>query len=125
MCGKLKDELKSHPSVDPSETEQDRIHHSMCGEFQSTESNDISSDKPITGFHPNLSWSHYRVLMQVENLEARDFYETEAVVCGWNQRELERQFIRFISTGCWSVRIKKACCTKCDRKGVATLIRWR
>jgi len=42
-------------------------------------------------FHPNLSWSHYRALMRVENKNARDFYETEAVHCGWKKNELERQ----------------------------------
>lgn len=42
-------------------------------------------------FHPNLSWSHYRALMRVENENARDFYETEAVRCGWKKSELERQ----------------------------------
>ena len=28
-------------------------------------------------FHPKLSWSHYRILMWVENPEARAFYEKE------------------------------------------------
>lgn len=48
------------------------------------------SDSP-TGFHPNLSWSHYRALMRVENIAARQFYETEAVKCNWSRRDLERQ----------------------------------
>jgi predicted nuclease of restriction endonuclease-like (RecB) superfamily len=43
------------------------------------------------GFHPNLSWSHYRALMRVEKPEARDFYEKEAALTGWSKRELERQ----------------------------------
>ena len=43
------------------------------------------------GFHPNLSWSHYRALMRVDKPEAREFYESEAVECGWNKRQLERQ----------------------------------
>ena len=42
-------------------------------------------------FHPNLSWSHYRAIMRVENENARDFYETEALRCGWDKRTLERQ----------------------------------
>ena len=42
-------------------------------------------------FNPNLSWSHYRDLMRVTNLEARDFYEQEAVECGWTNVQLERQ----------------------------------
>lgn len=42
-------------------------------------------------FHPNLSWSHYRALMRVENIAARQFYETEAVQSNWSRRDLERQ----------------------------------
>ncbi|MDE2888917.1 MAG: PDDEXK nuclease domain-containing protein [Gemmatimonadota bacterium] len=44
-----------------------------------------------TGFHPDLSWSHYRTLMRVENEEARQFYEQEAARNRWNKRQLERQ----------------------------------
>ncbi|MCZ0953435.1 MAG: PDDEXK nuclease domain-containing protein, partial [Rhodospirillaceae bacterium] len=44
-----------------------------------------------TGFHPDLSWSHYRALMRVENEEARKFYEQEAARNYWNKRQLERQ----------------------------------
>lgn len=43
------------------------------------------------GFHPALSWSHYRALMRVDNPGARDFYEEEAVACGWSKLALERQ----------------------------------
>lgn len=42
-------------------------------------------------FHPDLSWSHYRALMRVENEEARQFYEQEATRHHWNKRQLERQ----------------------------------
>jgi predicted nuclease of restriction endonuclease-like (RecB) superfamily len=42
-------------------------------------------------FSPQLSWSHYRALMRVENREARDFYERETVAGGWDKRTLERQ----------------------------------
>ena len=43
------------------------------------------------GFSPQLTWSHYRALMRVDNIEARDFYEREAVAGGWDKRTLERQ----------------------------------
>lgn len=42
-------------------------------------------------FNPQLSWSHYRVLMRVENVDARHFYEHEAIAGGWDKRTLERQ----------------------------------
>ncbi len=45
----------------------------------------------LIGFHPNLSWSHYRALMRLDKKEAREFYETETAECGWNKRQLERQ----------------------------------
>ncbi|MBX7245523.1 MAG: PDDEXK nuclease domain-containing protein, partial [Candidatus Sumerlaeaceae bacterium] len=47
--------------------------------------------KSLPGFSPQLSWSHYRALMRVENREAREFYEQEAVAGGWDKRTLERQ----------------------------------
>lgn len=43
------------------------------------------------GFSPQLSWSHYRALMRVQDDEARDFYEREAAECGWTKSQLERQ----------------------------------
>jgi len=48
-------------------------------------------DELKSGFSPQLSWSHYRVLMRVKDTDARDFYESEAVAGGWNKRNLERQ----------------------------------
>ena len=38
-----------------------------------------------------LSWTHYRILMRVVNLQARSFYEVECVKNNWSARELERQ----------------------------------
>ena len=38
-----------------------------------------------------LSWSHYLVLMRIENINARNFYEIEAFENNWSLRELKRQ----------------------------------
>ncbi len=38
------------------------------------------SESP-SGFYPNLSWSHYRALMRVENNAARQFYEVATKLC--------------------------------------------
>jgi predicted nuclease of restriction endonuclease-like (RecB) superfamily len=38
-----------------------------------------------------LSWSHYLILMRVENPEARRFYEIEATQQQWSVRQLARQ----------------------------------
>ncbi len=43
------------------------------------------------GFSPQLSWSHYRALMRVSKPAAREFYEREAIECGWSKTQLERQ----------------------------------
>lgn len=42
-----------------------------------------------------LSWSHYRLLMRIENENARKFYMEEAVKSGWSVRQLERQIGTF------------------------------
>ncbi|WP_330567188.1 PDDEXK nuclease domain-containing protein [Agathobacter rectalis] len=39
---------------------------------------------------PMLSWTHYRVLLQVEDKKARDWYEKEAVEQTWSVRTLQR-----------------------------------
>ncbi|MBF0559203.1 MAG: DUF1016 family protein [Nitrospirae bacterium] len=38
-----------------------------------------------------LSWTHYRLLMRVENESARDFYVGECIAENWSTRQLERQ----------------------------------
>jgi predicted nuclease of restriction endonuclease-like (RecB) superfamily len=38
-----------------------------------------------------LPWSHYVLLLRVENVEARAFYEAEALRSGWSVRQLDRQ----------------------------------
>ena len=38
-----------------------------------------------------LSWSHYLILMRIENPDERSFYEIEAVQNNWSLRELRRQ----------------------------------
>ncbi len=55
------------------------------------------SDTPEIGhavgdqFSPDLSWTHYRILMRVESEHARSFYEIESVRNRWASRELGRQ----------------------------------
>ena len=38
-----------------------------------------------------LAWSHYRLLMRIEDPRARSFYEIECAKNHWSTRELERQ----------------------------------
>jgi predicted nuclease of restriction endonuclease-like (RecB) superfamily len=39
----------------------------------------------------NLSWTHYRMLLKVEDAAARDFYLDECSKSNWSTRQLERQ----------------------------------
>ena len=42
-----------------------------------------------------LSWTHYRLLLKVENAEARKFYIQECIDANWSTRALERQIYSF------------------------------
>ncbi|PIY19296.1 DUF1016 domain-containing protein [Candidatus Desantisbacteria bacterium CG_4_10_14_3_um_filter_40_18] len=42
-----------------------------------------------------LSWTHYRLLLRVEDKSTRNFYLTEAIECSWSSRQLERQINSF------------------------------
>ena len=42
-----------------------------------------------------LSWTHYRLLMRIEEPKRRDFYLTESAESGWTSRQLERQMHSF------------------------------
>lgn len=47
---------------------------------------DSTSPKSV----PMLSWTHYRVLLQVNDSEARDWYATEAATQNWSVKTLQR-----------------------------------
>ena len=55
-----------------------------------------------------LSWTHYRLLLRVENEKAREFYLEEAVRSQWSTRQLERQINSFFYERLLSSRSKEA-----------------
>ena len=55
-----------------------------------------------------LSWTHYRTLIRVENDTARNFYMEEAVKSQWSTRQLERQINTFFYERLLSSNDKKA-----------------
>lgn len=63
------------------------ISHAMRDLFHSEHSTDWRPGQ----WHPSLSWTHYRTLLKVNQREARDFYEIEAIKHNWSARYLERQ----------------------------------
>ena len=64
------------------------------------ESKKASQSKIVNGVYEikkepypfRLSWSHYLVLMRIDNPDERRFYEIEAAENGWDLDELKRQF---------------------------------
>ena len=55
-----------------------------------------------------LSWSHYRLLLKVENPKAREFYLEECIQSNWSTRQLERQINSFYYERLLSSRDKEA-----------------
>ena len=62
-----------------------------------------------------LSWSHYRVLMRVENSDARQYYLEECVKSGWSVRILQRQIA--------SLYYERLLRNKADPKSLKALVR--
>jgi DUF1016 N-terminal domain len=54
------------------------------GELPLPEKSYPADSHSLQGFSSQLSWSHYRALMRVTNIAARDFYEKEASEYGWS-----------------------------------------
>ena len=55
-----------------------------------------------------LSWTHYRLLLKVENETARSFYADECIKSNWSTRQLERQINSFFYERLLSSRDKDA-----------------
>lgn len=84
------------------------IRHIGCGELEHGDKshiqcgvlNDLSEAVETSaqerGFSPNLGWSHYRALMDVENSSERLFYEIEAEKEHWEVKQLERHVHSFL-----------------------------
>ncbi|MCE5321098.1 MAG: PDDEXK nuclease domain-containing protein [Bacteroidales bacterium] len=86
-------------------TYQERaIWQTASARLQTTENKDIEishrpssepqiQDVPSQKFNNlSLSWSHYLILMRIENPDERSFYEIEANNQHWSERQLQRQY---------------------------------
>lgn len=73
------------------ETYKGRISEPLVTEFS-----DQKSQPLVTNFGEevpfHLSWTHYLILMRIQNAEERTFYERMAVQENWGKRELSRQY---------------------------------
>ncbi|MBD0376407.1 MAG: hypothetical protein ICV51_12340 [Flavisolibacter sp.] len=57
---------------------------------------------------PELSWTHYKLLLRVEDEAARNYYMEEAIAQNWSTRALERQINSFYYERIISSKNKKA-----------------
>jgi predicted nuclease of restriction endonuclease-like (RecB) superfamily len=81
--------------IGSGESGGDGIRHSQSGVLDDM-SLAVGKADEMRGFSPNLGWSHYQVLMGVENRNERLFYEIEAEKDGWEVKHLERQIHTFL-----------------------------
>ena len=59
----------------------------------------------VRGF---LGWTHYRLLMRIDNIKSRQFYMDECIKSRWSTRQLERQINTHFYERLLSSRNKKA-----------------
>jgi predicted nuclease of restriction endonuclease-like (RecB) superfamily len=78
-----------------AQSSKPEIHHPPGGELTPIRQGHPAGSESLQGFSPLLTWSHYRALLRVENVAAREFYEREAAECGWSKAQLERQIHSF------------------------------
>lgn len=62
-----------------------------------------------------LSWTHYRLLMRVENKNARNYYIEETIAQNWSTRALDRQISSFYYERLLSSKNKKSTATEAKR----------
>ena len=73
------------------------ILRTVCGDSPETalpqqqRVNDVSVQSNPSALCRELTWSHYRLLIRVENPEARQWYMKEAVAQNWAVRTMELQ----------------------------------
>lgn len=83
-----------HAVSDELKDSEVEILHAVSEEFNVAKINDIicNDSHPLSGLLKlNLSWTHYRILLKVENADALNFYLKEASENNWSTRALQRQ----------------------------------
>ncbi len=85
------------------------IHHALRDE--SKKSKKILPVIP-TQLRSELSWTHYRMLINVENIEAKKYYMNEAADNNWSTRVMERQINSFYFQRLLSSKNKKTVIAK-------------
>ncbi len=99
--------------IGSGELRKGAIRHTQAGVLGDM-SQAVEKADDICGFSPSLGWSHYQVLMGVENRNERLFYEIEAEKGGWEVKHLKRQIHTFLFARLLKSR---------DKAGVMDLVR--
>jgi len=69
--------------------------HPLNSVVLNQQSHDKKTSKELSALRSELSWTHYKLLIRIENPLAREWYMNEAADCGWSTRALERQINSF------------------------------
>jgi len=75
---------------------------------QCVQNSDRSAFPICDALRHELSWTHYRTLLRVEDERAREWYANEAVAQNWSSRALERQVGRLYHERLLSSKDRKA-----------------
>ncbi len=95
----VEDELGGKERAEYGKKQLEQIAETLTGEFG--KGFDITNLRKMRQFYQTfpiqdsvrleLSWTHYRRLMRIENKDAREWYITESIEHNWSARALERQ----------------------------------
>jgi len=76
----------------------------------------FNPQKKSHALRDELSWTHYRLLLKVDNDEAREYYMQEAIAQNWSTRALERQINSFYYERIVSSKKKKPVAAEAKEK---------
>lgn len=77
------------PCAELEEKPQEKA-HTVCAELAPISQTVSGISETLSRKFP-LSWSHYRLLMRIEESFKREFYEAECIRGNWSVRQLDRQ----------------------------------
>lgn len=100
---------------------KDSIRHTTCSELIPFESSATKLNTPslesFSAIFP-LSWSHYRLLMRLDEPAKREFYESECIRGNWSVRQLDRQIQSMLYERTALSKRKMAVITKANEKPI-------
>lgn len=71
---------------------KNQIQQTLLTEFKNEKLQRIGQSSSVFSYPFTLSWSHYLILMRIDDEQERRFYEIEAHKQQWTYRQLQRQY---------------------------------